>query len=71
MTKPCRNTTNDKMDMSMLNKHISYEDMINITIQKQKKKMFFFKKNISLHYDHMVIQEVDVYLWSYILDNRM
>jgi hypothetical protein len=31
----------------------------------------FSLKMIYLHYDHMVIQEVDLYLLSYKLDNRM
>jgi len=43
---------NDKMDKLMMNEHISYEDMINISIEKNNKKnsivFIFFSKLFSL-----------------------
>jgi hypothetical protein len=62
---------NDKMDKSMMNEHISYEDMINITIPTKKNTIQFLSKFSYLHYDHMVIQVIDLYLLLHKLDNRM
>jgi len=50
----------DKMGKPMVNERRSYEDMINTTNSNIKKSSvsFFF----CLHYDHMVIEEVALYL---------